>query len=80
MKPFALILIVLVLAAVCAVGYLYLTARLNVQFVSCIATDAISQADYFNELKAKLASSSFAGTRFSSDEPGIPSVSATALF
>ena len=70
MKPFAIILIVLVLAAVCAVGYLYLTARLDVHFVSCIATDAVSQLDYFDDLKAKLAASSFVGTRFSSGEPG----------
>ena len=72
MKAFALILIVLVLAAICAVGYIYLTARLDVQFVSCVATDAVSQADYFNTLKEKLASSSFVGTRFSDVVPGSP--------
>ena len=72
MKPFAIILIILVLAAVCGIGYLYLTAKLDVQFVSCIATDAVSQADYFNGLKEKLASSSFTGTRFISGEPESP--------
>ena len=70
MKPFAIIMIVLVLAAVCAVGYLYLTARIDVRFVSCIATDAVSQLDYYNEMRDKLASSAFVGTRFSSDDPG----------
>lgn len=70
MKPFAIILIILVLVAVCAVGYLYLTAKMDVQFVSCIATDAVSQLEYFNSLKDDLSSSSFVGTRFSSDDPG----------
>ena len=69
MKIFAVILIVLVLAAVCAVGYLYLNANLDVRFVSCIATDAVSQLDYFNGLKSSLAASTFVGTRFSADEP-----------
>ena len=72
MKAFAVILIVLVLAAVGAVGYLYLKADLDVRFISCIATDAVSQAEYFNGLKSALASSSFVGTRFSSEEPGSP--------
>jgi hypothetical protein len=70
MKAFAVIMIILVLAAVCAVGYLYLNANLDMQFISCIATDGVSQADYFNSLKSKFASSSFTGTRFSSEEPG----------
>jgi len=70
MKAFAIILIVLVLAAVCGVGYLYLNANLDVRFVSCIASDAVSQAETFDSLKEKLASSSFIGTRFSAEEPG----------
>ena len=70
MKFVAVILIILVLAAVCAVGYLYLKAELSVRFISCIATDAVSQADYFNTLRSKLASSTFVGTRFSTDEIG----------
>ena len=50
MKAAAIILIVLVLAAVCAVGYLYLNANLDVRFVSCIATDGIDQLETFNAL------------------------------
>ena len=57
---------VLVLAAVCAVGYLYLTAHLDVQFVTCIATDAVSQLDYFNDLEARLDSDTFVGIRYAS--------------
>ena len=72
MKVFAILLIVLVLAAVCGLGYLYLTAKLDVRFVSCIASDGVSQSDAFSTLKAKLASSSFIGTLFSSDNLGSP--------
>ena len=70
MKPLGIILIVLVFAAVCAVGYLYLNARLDVQFVSCIATDGVTQAEYFDTLKKKVENSTFVGTRFSSDSLG----------
>lgn len=70
MKVFAVILIILVLAAVCGIGYLYLNANLDVRFVSCIATDAVSQVETFDSLKDKLASSSFVGTRFSADKIG----------
>ena len=65
MKPFAIILIILVLAAVGGLGYLYLTSNLDVRFVSCVATDAVSQAEYFDTLRSRLDSSSFIGTRFS---------------
>ena len=69
MKVFGIILIVLVLAAVGGIGYLYLNAKLDVRFVTCIATDAVSQLDYFDSLKSDLASSTFTGTRFTSEAP-----------
>ena len=72
MKPFAIILVILVLAAVCGIGYIYLTAKLDVHFISCVATDTVAQLDTFNLLKSKLASSSFTGTRFSNEELGSP--------
>ena len=70
MKATAIILIVLVLAAICAVGYLYLNANLDVRFVSCIATDGVSQAEYFETLKKKVDNSAFIGTRYSSEPLG----------
>ena len=70
MKGVAIFLIVLVLAAVGAVGYLYLKADLTVSFESCIATAAVTQADYFQQMKKDLASGAFVGTKFSGDEPG----------
>lgn len=70
MKAFAVILIVLVLAAVCAVGYLYLNAGLDVRFVSCIATDGVSQVEFFDDLRSRVENGSFTGTRFTNDLPG----------
>lgn len=68
MKPLGIILIILVLAAVVGVGYLYFTAKLDISFRECIATDGMTQIDYFNNLKSKLASSAFVGTRYSNDD------------
>ena len=70
MKAAAIILIVLVLAAVGAVGWLYLNANMVVRFENCIATDAVSQLDYFGHLKDSIASSSFVGTLYTQAEPG----------
>ena len=70
MKAFAVILIVLVLAAVCAVGYLYLNAGLDVRFVSCIATDGVSQVEFFDDLRSRVENGSFTGTRLTNDLPG----------
>jgi len=70
MKVAAIILIILVLAAVCAVGYMYLNANLSVRYVSCIATDGIDQLETFNALKKKVENSTFVGTRFSSEAIG----------
>ena len=70
MKPFAVILIVLVLAAVCAVGYLYLNAGLDIRFVECVAMDAVTQWETFSDLKAKVSDNTFTGTRFSAAEIG----------
>ena len=70
MKVTGIILIVLVLAAICAVGYLYLNATLNIRFVSCIATDSMDQLETFNTLKKKVDNASFIGTRFTSEAIG----------
>ena len=68
MKPLGIILIILVLVAVVAVGYLYLNAKLDIRFDTCIATDGMTQVDYFNTLRSKVASSTFVGTRFTNDD------------
>ena len=70
MKPLAIILILLVLAAFVGAGYLYLNANIDITYETCIATDGVTQADYFNTLKSKVSSSAFVGTRFTNDELG----------
>ena len=64
MKPFAIVLIILVLAAVAGVGWLYLNANLTVSFESCIATDGVTQADFFDRVKKQVANGSFIGTLY----------------
>ena len=68
MKVFAIFLIVLVLAAVIGVGWLYLNARMDIRFDSCIANDGYTQAEVFNSVKAKLKNDTFIGTRFTKEE------------
>ena len=68
MKPFAIILIILVLAAVVGIGWLYFNANLTVAFDSCIATDGITQAEYFDQLKKQVTAGSFIGTIYGNNE------------
>ena len=72
MKPLAIILVILVLAALVGVGYLYFTSNLEVTFSEVIATDPLTQSDYFKSLKASLDSGTFVGTRFDASVPGDP--------
>ena len=67
MKAAAIILLVLCLAALGGVGWLYLTASVDVIPAEVIATDAVSQTDYYADLMAQLENESFVGTRFSRD-------------
>ena len=64
MKPFAIILIILVLAAVVGIGWLYFNANLTVVFDSCIATDGVTQAEYFDQLKKQVSGGTFIGTLY----------------
>ena len=72
MKAAAIIIIVLCLAAVGGLGWLYLSSNISVSFVSCIATDAVTQPDYYNQLKKQISENSFTGTLFSPDLPETP--------
>ena len=51
MKTFAIILIVLCLATVGGIGYLYYAATLEIEAAGCVATDAATQAETFQALK-----------------------------
>ncbi len=68
MKATAIILIVLVLAGVCGIGYLYLNATLTVTEDSCIATDAMTQEAFFSQLKEQVSGGSFVGTLYGGKE------------
>ncbi|MBR5960700.1 MAG: hypothetical protein IKZ98_06855 [Clostridia bacterium] len=70
MKAFAIFLIVLVLAAVIGVGWLYMNARMDIRFDSCIANDGYTQAEVFNNVVAKMKNDTFIGTRYTNDELG----------
>ena len=66
MKPLAIILVLLVLAALVGVGYLYFTGNVEVTFSEVIATDPLTQSEYFNTLKSSLEKGTFVGTRYDS--------------
>ena len=65
MKAFAVIMIVLVLVAVAAIGFFCFSAKIDVRFVSCIATDGITQVEFFDTMKKQVESGTFTGTGFS---------------
>ena len=70
MKPFAIFLILLCIAALAGVGYLYMTANLFISGTGCIASDALDLQDTFLALKDAVADETFTGTVFSSSDPG----------
>ena len=65
MKPLAIFLVLLVLAAIVGVGWFFFNSNLTVTCSDCVATDPLTQEDYFNELKAGLEAETFVGTRYS---------------
>ena len=65
MKTAAILMLVVCLAALGGVGYLYLTASVTVEPVEVIATDAVTQVETWTQLKSGLADASFVGTLFS---------------
>ena len=64
MKVLAVFLVILLIAAIAGVGYLYFSANLEVTFASVTATDPVTQADAFNQLKAAIEGDTFVGTRY----------------
>ena len=72
MKTAAILMLVVCLAALGGVGYLYLTASVTVEPVEIIATDAVTQAETYSRLKAQIENESFVGTLFSQYRPEFP--------
>ena len=66
MKPLAILLVLLVIAALVGVGYLWFTSNLTVSFSSVVATDPVTQADAFSQIRASLENETFVGTKYSS--------------
>ncbi len=72
MKPLAIILVILVLAALVGVGYLYFTSNLTVSFSSVVATDPVNQMEAFSQIRTAVENVTFIGTRFSAEQLGGP--------
>ena len=72
MKPFAVILILLVLAALVGVGYLWYSSGVTVSFVSVVATDPVSQPEVFGQIKAAVENETFVGTKYTSEPLTVP--------
>lgn len=72
MKPLAIFLVILVLAAIIGIGFLYFSANFTVTYTSCIVTDPVTQSAAFDQLKSSLEDETFVGTRYLSDIPSSP--------
>ena len=72
MKPLAVILILLVLAALVGIGYLYFSSNLDITFSSVVATDPLSQSDAFSQIRSAIETETFTGTRYTGDPLGSP--------
>ena len=65
-------MLVLCLAAVGGIGYLYLTSTVEVSFQDCVATDAVTQQELFTRLTSQLAEGTLQGTPFTREVPTTP--------
>ena len=72
MKAAAILMLVVCLAALCGVGYLYMSASITVTPVETIATDAVSQSEYYRTLREQVENEAFVGTLFTPTYPDAP--------
>lgn len=70
MKAAAIILVVLCIAALGCVGFLYMTANMTVVATGVSAVEASAQPEMFNSLKEQAEKGELVGTRFSGGEIG----------
>ena len=70
MRPIAIILLVLCLAAAGFTGYLYFNTAVTVTGTECAAVDAVDQAALFEQLKAQTGAGTFTGTPFRTEDIG----------
>ena len=72
MKATAIILILLCLAALVGIGYLYFSANLVIEPGGCIATDAQGQPEVFQQMKTAAEKETLTGTLFGSMTDATP--------
>ena len=65
MKPLAIFLVLLVIAALAGVGWLWYSSNMTAVCTDCVATDPVTQEAAFRDLKSSVESGSFMGTLFS---------------
>lgn len=70
MKHLAIILVLALLAGVVAVGWVYLNARVTIEAVGVIATEAASQQSLFDSLQSQQAEGALVGTAFTTEPLG----------
>ena len=66
MKPLAIFLVLLVIAAMAGVGWLWYSSNMTAVCTDCVATDPVTQADAFSQIKTSLENETFVGTKYSS--------------
>ena len=64
MKYFAIITVLILIATLVGVGYLYMNANVFVEAVGVIATDAVSQYELYEDLRDQLRLGALAGTPY----------------
>ena len=64
MKYFAIITVLILIATLLGVGYLYMNANVFVEAVGVIATDAVSQYELYEDLRDQLRLGAVAGTPY----------------
>lgn len=64
MKYFAIITVLILIATLVGVGYLYMNANVFVEAVGVIATDSVSQYELYEDLRDQLRLGAVAGTPY----------------
>ncbi len=66
MKALAILSVIVLIASIVGVGYLYMTASVAVVGLDVIAVEASTQPELFNQLKSQVESGSVLGTAYTS--------------
>ena len=72
MKYLAMFMVLVLLAAVVGVGWLYMTSTITVEAARVVAMEATAQESYFRQLKEQMASGHVIGTQYTQEPLGSP--------